>query len=357
MEDEANEDEQPVSVIKAIQIQQKYIQLLKNAHLEDSPLSSDTIETLHNPPCSTLNKEIKNMPNLALCLDLFIALESYADQVYTSVCHVIEKHFLECERLLSHYQMKNQIKWLSSIVSIATDMCPNSCMAYMGPLTDHTTCLYCGAAQYKQIPETDAGSELGNPRLIPAQSFFTVPIGPQLQALWQHPKSAVLMKYHTLWTLQVQQEINVSHDGQLHYYDDIFCGSEYLQAVADRKIGQDDIYLIWSCDGAQLYQNVESNCWIFIWIVADKPPGICYHKGHVLYGASVLGPNPPKLLISFTYPGLHHLSALQIKGLKIWDGLNQQLFTSLPFLGFAMGDQNAIEPLQGWVGHKGKHRC
>jgi len=30
---------------------------------------------------------------------------------------------------------------------------------------------------------------------------------------------------------------------------------------------------------------------------------------------------------------------------------------STPFLGFVTGDQNAIAPLQGWVGHKGKHGC
>lgn len=85
------------------------------------------------------------------------------------------------------------------------------------------------------------------------QQFFTVPIGLQLQALWRHPKSVKLMKYRTLCMLQVQQEINANPNGQMQSYDNIFCGSEYLQAVADGKIGEDDIYLIWSCDGAQLY--------------------------------------------------------------------------------------------------------
>ena len=358
-EDEA---EQPESVVEAIRIQQRYTECLKTAQLEDSPLSSDIIETLRNPPRTTLDNEIENTPNLALCLDLFVALESYADQAYTNVRNVIEKHFPDRDKLFSHYQMKNRIEWLSGVVSMATDMCPNSCMAYTGPLADRTTCLYCDAARYKPETETaDCDSEAENHPdkvgHVPVQQFFTVPIGPQLQALWRHPRSAKLMKYRTLRTLQVQQEINASPDGQTQSYDDIFCGSEYLQAVADGKIGGDDIYLIWSCDGAQLYRNVESDCWIFIWIIADKPPGVRYRKGHVLYGASVPGPNPPKLLISFAFPGLHHLAALQNEGLQIWDGLNKRLFTSIPFLGFVTGDQNAIAPLQGWVGHKGKHGC
>ena len=296
---------------------------LKTAMLEDSPLSSEVIESLHNPSHTTLDDEIKNTPNLLLCLDLFLMLESYLDQAYTNVCNVIEKHFPDRNQLFSHYQMKNQIEWLSGIVSMGTDMCPNSCMAYTGPLADHTTCLYCNAARYKLTPDEVTPSDEAGHASVPVQQFFSVPIGPQLQALWQHPKSANLMKYCTLRTLQVQEEINVNPNGQTQSYDNIFCGSEYLQAIADGKIREDDIYLIWSCDGAQLYQNVESDCWIFIWIVGDKPPGVRYHKGHVLYGASVPGPNPPKLLISFAFPGLHHLSALQNEGLQIWDGLHK----------------------------------
>jgi hypothetical protein len=124
------------------------------------------------------------------------------------------------------------------------------------------------------------------------------------------------MKYCTLRILQVQQEITVNPNGlTLQSYDDIFCGFEYLQAMADGKIGKDNIYLIWSCNSAQLYRNVKSDCWIFIWIIADKPLGVHYCKGHVLYGASVPGPNAPKLLISFTFLALHHLTALQNEGL------------------------------------------
>ena len=261
-----NEDEQPdspESVVEAIRIQQKYAEYLKTATLEDSPLSSEEIESLRNPLHTTLDDEIKNTPNLSLCLDLFVALEIYPDQAYTSVRSVIEKHFPDRKQLFSHYQMKNRIQWLSGVVSMATDMCPNSCMAYTGPLADRTTCLYCDAARYKLTPESKVAA-CDEASCVPMQQFFTVPIGPQLQALWRHPKSAKLMKYRTLRTLQVQEEINANPNGQTQSYDDIFCGSEYLQAVADGKIGENDIYLIWSCDSAQLYRNVESDCWIFI---------------------------------------------------------------------------------------------
>ena len=131
---------------------------------------------------------------------------------------------------------------------MATDMCLNSCMAYTGPLVDCTTCFYCNTVQYKSVLETETADfkaendpkEAGPVSMTQVQQFFTVPNGPQLQALWQHSKSANLMKYYTLHTLQVQQEINVN---PMQFYDNIFCGSEYLQAVADRKIKENDIFL------------------------------------------------------------------------------------------------------------------
>ena len=43
-------------------------------------------------------------------------LESYTDQAYINVCNVIENHFPDYNKLFSHYQMKNQIEWLSGII-------------------------------------------------------------------------------------------------------------------------------------------------------------------------------------------------------------------------------------------------
>ena len=53
-----------------------------------------------------------------------------------------------------------------------------------------------------------------------------------------------------------------------------------------------------------------------------------YIKKHILYGAIIPGPNKPKIIESFLFPGLHHLSAIQKEGLPIWDASRDVLYIS-----------------------------
>lgn len=59
-------------------------------------------------------------------------------------------------------------------------------------------------------------------------------------------------------------------------YGDIFDGSDYLDAVAGNNIMSEDMVLMLSIDGAQLYCNKVSDCWIYIWVVMDHAPDIQY---------------------------------------------------------------------------------
>ncbi|KAF8955107.1 hypothetical protein BDZ97DRAFT_1619993, partial [Flammula alnicola] len=52
-------------------------------------------------------------------------------------------------------------------------------------------------------------------------------------------------------------------DGELDaIYDDIFCGSDVLDLAEDLKLTSDDTTVIFSLDGAQLYQSKKSDTWI-----------------------------------------------------------------------------------------------
>ena len=101
-----------------------------------------------------------------------------------------------------------------------------------------------------------------------------------------------------------------ANSGVLASYDDIFYGSGYLESVKKGRITDDDIVLMLSIDGAQLYAHKASDCWIYIWIIMDFAPDERYKKKHVLPGGFIPGPNKPKNLDSFLFPGLHHLHAL-----------------------------------------------
>jgi hypothetical protein len=47
-------------------------------------------------------------------------------------------------------------------------------------------------------------------------------------------------------------------------YEDFVHVSNYLKAVSDSQIKPGDIVIMFSMDGAQLYRNQASNCWISI---------------------------------------------------------------------------------------------
>ena len=102
-------------------------------------------------------------------------------------------------------------------------------------------------------------------------------------------------------------------------YDDIIHGQEYLDACMQGNISDNDTVVMWAMDGAQLYRDKSSDCWVSIWVILDFDPAIQYKKIHVLPGAFIPGPNNLKIMESFLFPGFHHISAIQTAGFKVWD--------------------------------------
>jgi len=143
-------------------------------------------------------------------------------------------------------------------------------------------------------------------------------ISPQLQALWRSPEGACNMHYHKECTHELLAELT-GNGGNLAAYDDILCGSDYLDQVIESKIQSSDMVLMLSLDGTQLYQCKVSDTWIKIWIVFNCAPRIHYKKKLVLPGFFIPGLKPPKLMDSFSFPAIYHLSTIQNEELPIWD--------------------------------------
>ncbi|KJA14442.1 hypothetical protein HYPSUDRAFT_208676 [Hypholoma sublateritium FD-334 SS-4] len=181
-----------------------------------------------------------------------------------------------------------------------------------------------------------------------------MPIGPILQALWRDPESARRFNYRRSKTQEIIETLH-SNSGKLPAYDDFFHGSDYLEHVRNGSITDNDIILMFSIDGAQLYAHKASDCWIYIWVILDLNPEERYKKDFVIPGGFIPGPKKPKNLDSFLFPGLYHLSALQKERLSIWDAANNRLFKSLLFLGLNTADGPAMAYLTGLVGHHGNN--
>ena len=149
----------------------------------------------------------------------------------------------------------------------------------------------------------------------------------------------------------------LSVDHSLDIYDDFTCGSDYLRAVQTGQIAPGDTVVLFSIDGAQLYKNKKSTCWMYIWVILNLAPDKRYKVKHVLPGGFIGGPLGPKNRDSFLLPGLYHVAALQREGLIIWDGSRQIRRTSNIFAAFFTADSVGLADINGWVGHHGKCGC
>jgi hypothetical protein len=337
--------------LDSLKLTLSFITQIQNASLEDDGmrLDPDVHERLLHPPQEDIDLAD---PNLRLALDLFLAVGNSSQETYHSVRKAILRRFPD-EEVFTYDQIKRRVAQLSGIVPVIHDMCINTCVAYVGPYRDLEICPQCGEARYDPI-KLAASS---NKTKVTRQEFHTIPISPQLQALWRHKDSAERMRYRDIRTEEILRELRLS-DGDIPSYEDLFHGSDYLEAVNDGRIKEGDPVLMFSIDGAQLYQSKASDCWIYIWVIFNFDPVSCrYIKKHILIGAIIPGPNKPKVLESYLFPGLHHLSAIQKHGLPIWDASSGRLFTSHPFLALATADSPAMASINGLVGHQGRNGC
>jgi len=115
-------------------------------------------------------------------------------------------------------------------------------------------------------------------------------------------------------------------------YDDIFCGEDILNITSNLKLTSNNTTVIFSLDGAQLYQNKKSDTWIAIWVITDYDPKTRYQSKHVLPAVVVPGPNKPKNIDSFLFRTFHHLSAIQREdngaGIRVFDAVKKSVVSS-----------------------------
>ena len=174
-------------------------------------------------------------------------------------------------------------------------MCIKSCVTYTGPLKALDTCPVCNEPCFDS-------------QHWPRQVFLTILVDPLLQALRRSKAKVMALRYRTLHTKALLLEL-ANNEGLPKHYSNFLDGSQYLEAVNEGLIKEDDIVLMPSLDGAQLFMSKQSNCWICIWVVFDHSLDVCYNKPSVLPAFTILGQILPKLWIpscSGAYNTLQH---------------------------------------------------
>ncbi|KDQ14423.1 hypothetical protein BOTBODRAFT_110097, partial [Botryobasidium botryosum FD-172 SS1] len=329
-----------------VQQARAFIDLLEAASLDGSGLDERALERLRNPPCTPI---VVDDLDLLFSLRLFLANNKSLQDAYNRNRDAILSRYPD-NPILSHYEAKSKVAELSGISAIVDDMCVNSCIGFTGPFADLEACPECAAPRYDPLTWESLGKK------VPQQTFYTIPIGPTIQALWRSSDGATAMKYRRQNTAAILEALRQTH-GIIDSYDDYTYGEEYLSAVADGRIGEHDTVLMFSADGAQLYRHKQSDCWIFIWVILDLAPDGRYKKKRVVPAAIIPVPGKIKVFDSFLFPSFSHLAALQKEGLPIWDASTDTKATSRPFLALITADSPGMARLDGLVGHQGMQGC
>ena len=323
-----------------------FIDALKGATLDNDGLQPDILHQLRDPIQAPFQLDD---PDLRLAIDLFL---EHSTQSYTKTRDSILRRYPE-SNLLSHDQISRKVARLTGVDSVVHDMCPKVCVAYTGPYSDLEACPLCGESRYDPILLRTSHGRIKKAQ----QQFHTMPIGPQLQALWRSPETAYLMRHRHRRTQEILSHRDENGNVVIQNYDDVYVGSDYLRAVDSGHISPDDIALMLSLDGAQLYKNKTSDCWMSIWVVFNLPPELRYKKKYVLIDTIIPGPYHPRCVESFVYPTLHHLIALQKEGLRAYDARCRVVINSDPFFHLGTADSMGIVHMNGFTGHKGAYGC
>ena len=241
----------------------------------------------------------------------------------------------------------------TGVEPLLNNMCANTCLAFTSAFSDLEVCPLCQALRWNQEKFQGTSGHIK----VPAEQFTTIPVGPQLQARNRSPASVTSMRY--LWekVQELLRDIVATHSPNIPLVDDVAMGWDLLGAVLGGHIKGHDIVLMVSMDGAQLYENKESDCWMYIFIIANLSPDTRYHKLNVLPGGFIPGPKKPKNIYSLLFPGMHHFAAIQHEGLSMWDPLSDSHYASYVYFLFTTADGPSLVYWDGMVSHSSTNGC
>ncbi|PCH44326.1 hypothetical protein WOLCODRAFT_76994 [Wolfiporia cocos MD-104 SS10] len=319
--------------------------LLRNSRLEDEITDPGVLEHIRNPPTELVNIDD---PVITLSIKVYLGLDYVAQEYYNLIRRAVARCPPHIE-MLSFSEVKAKVAEITGIIALKHNVCISSCMAFTGIYSNLLICSYCGENRYveKRVRRKHVN--------VPRKQMTTIPIGPVLQAMHRSVVSSEDANYHSKLTRNVLRSL-LTNDSIIPGYTDFVHGEDYLNACNKGDIGDDDIVLMFSMDGAQLYACKQSDCWVYMWVLLDYAPEVRYKKTHVIPGGIIPGPNKPKNVDSFIFPGLHILSSHMIEGLKIWD-LCGGIIDSKLFLLLATADSVGMTYLNGLVGHSGAQGC
>jgi hypothetical protein len=176
------------AILPKIQEAMSFVLGLKNASLDDpvAKMSDEALDRLRNPPQTPLRIE---SPGIRHSISTYLALEHASQDAYHRIYRSTLRNFPGAAALDDIQSFRNVEKIIATytgVESLEHDMCPNSCLAFTGPFAPLIVCPICSSSHWDQARlHASNGHEK-----VATKKFVTIPLGPQLQALYRNPESA-----------------------------------------------------------------------------------------------------------------------------------------------------------------------
>ncbi|KAI0352686.1 hypothetical protein OH77DRAFT_1408449 [Trametes cingulata] len=331
--------------LEDMKITLEFIRLLQNASLDGSALDPEVIDRIRNPreePFKITDEDV------LLSIKIFLAVANASEDTYNAIREAIMGRFPDVS-ILTLYKVKKTIEELTGVVGQKDDMCVNSCIGYTGPYAAFEHCPKCGQDRYCPV-KSRAGTKVAR------QTFTSMLPSTQVQAFYASEDVANEMGWFHETALRIIASTPPGASS-LSEFQDIVSSAELLQRVANGTIKAYDAVLMFSIDGAQLYQNKESDCWMSLWLLGNIRPEKRFKKAYILPGVIIPGPNHPKDLDSFLFPSFYHVAGVMREGLPIYHAPLRARVASNPFFAFGMADGPGMAMFEGTVGHHGAFGC
>jgi hypothetical protein len=323
------------------------------ATIANIPISETARSRLHNPAQEPPKLSEDTMHSLRLFLKTLNAADDVYEGVREENVRTAEARG-EDREILSLHEIERLLEDLTGVEPVVHDMCPEkSCAGFTGPFAEMDKCPYCGADRYKWVIEVQHGRRIRVRR--GCKQFYTIPIGPALQAMFRTVEAARQARYRREATERMKAEFE--EHGGVPVYHDYVDGSLYREYERLKRIRPQDIVVLISADGLQLLKMKKSDCWIYVWVILDLSPNVRFKKRYILPGGFVPGPEHIGNNASFLLPGLQNFNAISKEGLHLYDALDKAVFVSNPFLAFETADAIALAQMNQVNGHRGYLGC
>jgi hypothetical protein len=330
-----------------------FIRCVEDATIDSLPIPEDARERLRDPPEAPPELSRDTMYSL----QQFLATLNAADGVYEKVRqNAMKDAALDGKErdLLSLHEIEKLLAELTGVVPIINDMCPKGHCGFTGPFADMEQCPYCDEDRYEWVEVTTSRGTRKKERR-PRKVFWTIPLGPALQALFRSPEAAEKARYREEATARMQAEVD--EHGNVENYRDYIDGTLYRELLRLGIIRPEDIVVMWSGDSCQLLKLKQSDCFIYIWVLMDISTDFRFKKRYILPGGFVPGPEHIGNHASFLCPGLQCANAVMKEGLGIWNAASLRRYNSYPFCIFETADGIGLEAINGVNGHRGYMGC